>query len=633
MYGWAGTILTIDLTNEQVIKEPLDMVTAEKFLGSDGIGVKLLWERVPAGTSPLDPANIFCIGSGPLTGTMCPNSGKVTAIFKSPSTGLIGVSTAGGFFGPELKEAGYDLIVLMGKAKKPVWIWIDNEDVEIRDAAHMWGKTTWEAIDIINEEVGDVPTVTIGPAGETLNFGAHALVMRSRALGGVGAGAVMGSKNVKAIGVRGAKGIRVARPDEFVKKCKEMKDTIMSNPVYDGFAKYGTAQWTPVLIAQGVIPVRNFQEGEFPEGEEFLDPETPCKEVFVKSDACEGCVIHCGHWCEVRSGPYKGTKTEGLEYYAEYVFGPLMGCADWGFITKSSLVCNELGIGFGQASMIAWLMELYQRGIVTKKDVDGLDLTWGNQEAILELLRKMAYREGIGDILAQGWKKAAEKFGGAEHQPLITRLVTTECPRARMDIALSHMTSVRGGDHNKSLPYIAWIAPPEYIQARWPDWPKETPDIYNTIGKPEIVDWTEDWKCINDSLSVCYWSSTVCQPGGNDVADYAELLTYATGVEYDENKLMEVGKRISVLERAFNVREGWGRDVYQISPKFTDTAFNTGPQAGVKADMKVINPMVDAFLERKGFDSKTGYPRKETLEKLGLDFAVKQLKKLQRIAE
>lgn len=633
MYGWAGTILTIDLSKEQIIKEPLDMATAEKFLGSDGIGMKILWERVPVETPPLDPANIICFGSGPLTGTFCPNSGKVTSVCKSPATGLIGVSTAGGFFGPELKEAGYDLIVLMGKAKKPVWIWIDDDDVEIRDAAHMWGKTAWEAIDMIHEEVGDVPTITIGPAGENLMFGAFALVMRSRALGGVGSGAVMGSKNVKAIGVRGTKGVQVYRPDEFMKKCKEMKDKIISNPVYPSFAKYGTPGWTPTLIAQGVMPVRNYQEGIFPEGEEFLDPETPCKEVFVKSDACESCVIHCGHWCEIRSGPYKGTKTEGLEYYAEYMFGPYIGCNDWGFVAKASVVCNTLGIGFGAAAMVAWLMELYQRGIISKKDVDGLELTWGNQEATLELLRKMAYREGIGDILAQGWEKAAEKFGGKEYQPTITRLHTTECPRARMDIALSHITSVRGGDHNKSLPYFVWVCSPEYIRNNWPDWPKETADIYNPIGKPEIVDWTEDWKCVNDSLSVCYWSTTVLMAGGNNPADYAELLTYATGVEYDEKKLLEVGRRIAVLERAFNVREGWGRDVYQISPMFIDRAFPRGPQAGVKADMKVINGMVDKFLERKGFDSTTGYPRKKALEQLGLDLAIKQLTKLGRIIE
>jgi aldehyde:ferredoxin oxidoreductase len=633
MYGWAGTILTIDLTKEQVIKEPLDTATAEKFLGSDGFGVKLLWDRVPAGAHPLDPANIFCIGSGPLTGTFVPNSGKVTAIFKSPTTGLIGVSTAGGFFGPELKEAGYDLICLMGKAKKPVWIWIEDDKVEIRDAAHMWGKTTWEAIDIIHEEVGDVPTVTIGPAGETQNFGAFALVMHSRALGGVGSGAVMGSKNVKAIAARGTKGVKVYNPDEFLKKCKEVKDKIMSNPVYAGFAKYGTPQWSPVLIAQGVVPTRNFREGVFPEGEKFLDPETPCKEVFVKSDACEGCVIHCGHWCEVRSGPYKGTKTEGLEWYAEYVFGPLMGCADWGFITKASVECNSLGIGFGQASMIAWLMDLYDRGMISKKDVDGLDLTWGNQEAILKLLRKMAYREGVGDILAQGWEKAAERFGGKELQPIITRLVTTECPRARMDIALSHITSVRGGDHNKSLPYWGWTCTPEFIRKKWPEWPKETADIYSPIGKPEIVDYAENWKLVNDALSICYWSTSVVQPGGTEPEDYAELLTYATGVKWDSKKLLEVGRRVTVLERAFNVREGWGRDVYQISPMFIDTAFPSGPQAGVKADMKVINDMVDKFLERKGFDSKTGYPKKKTLEELGLDFAVKQLKKAQKLIE
>jgi len=633
MYGWAGTMLTIDLTKEQVIKERLDLATAEKYLGPDGLGIKLMWERIPPGTPALDPSNIFCIGSGPLGGSGVPNSGRVSAIFKSPTTELVGPSAAGGFFGPELKEAGYDLICLMGKAKKPVWIWIEDDKVEIRDASHMWGKTTWEAIEIIHQEVGNVPTVTIGPAGETQNFGAHALVMHSRALGGVGAGAVLGSKNCKAIAVRGTKGVRVHDPENFMKKVMDVRNRIMTNPVYAGFAKYGTPQWTPVLIQQGVMPTRNFQEGVFYGGEKFLDPETPVKEVFVKSDACESCVIHCGHWCEVRSGPYKGTKTEGLEYYAEYVFGPLMGAQDWGFVTKATVECNKLGIGFGQASMIAWLMDLYDRGMITKKEADGLDLSWDNQETALELLRKMAYREGIGDILAQGWDKAAERFGGKELQPIITRLVTTECPRARMDVALSHITSVRGGDHNKSLPYWGWTMTPAELHKKYPEWPKETGDIYSPKGKPEIVDYAENWKAVVDMLTVCFWSTGVVQPGGNSPADYAELLTYATGVKWDANKLLEVGRRVTVLERAFNVREGLRRDEYQISPMFINTAFPSGPQAGVKADMKVINEMVDKLLERKGFDPKTGFPKKKTLEELGLDFAVKQLKRLQKLIE
>jgi len=636
-YGWAGSMLKVDLSTGSIKSEPLDKKIAEQFLGGDGLGSLLLFKHLPAGTDPLSPKNPFILSTGPLSGSLCPSSGRLSAIFKSPATGLIGASNSGGYFAPELKWAGYDALMITGRSDKPVYVWIDNDRVEIRDASHLWGKDTLEAIDAIHHELNDesVSTVTIGPAGEKQVVYALPLVNRGRALGKTGGGAVMGSKNLKAIAVRGSKGARVHDPEKFEKLCWEYRRSILDSPHYANWSKFGFPIFYPFLDeVQNALPVYNFQEGMFSEGRKSLGLETMVEQVVLKeAEGCFGCPIQCSHFMQIKDGKYKGVKIEGVEYYAQYSFGPNLGCTDWNFVVKCHEQCTRLGLQYTVGAVLAWVAELYQRKIVTKADLDGIELTWGNEEAFLELIRKIAYREGIGDILAQGWEKAAAHFGkeSEKYQTLITRLDTTECPRARWDCAMQAISN-RGGDHNKALGHFTWVDPEDALKM-FPDWPKETVDNYSPIGKAELASYSEDSHAVIDSLGTCMVPSFhMFGASGAHLDLYAELVTAMTGTTYDEKKILECGTRITVLQRAFNVREGWGRDLYEVSEKWYEQPFPEGVQKGVVLDKKIFNELIDKFLALKGFDPKTGFPTKSKLVELDLGFVADALEKIGRLA-
>lgn len=638
-YGWAGRILKVDLSNGKITKEPIDKEILEQFVGGDGLGTYLLYNNLPVGTDPLAPENLFILSTGPLTGTLCPSSGRLSAVFKSPATGLIGLSNSGGFFAPELKWAGYDALMIAGRSDKPVYIWIDNDQVELRDAGHLWGKDTFDAIDAIHHELGDesISTVTIGPAGEKQVVFALGLTNRGRALGKGGGGAVMGSKNLKAIAVRGSKGIRIHDQQKFQELSWDLRNSILNSPRYGHWSKYGFPLFYAHLDeGHNALPTYNFQEGTFPEGREGLNIEKMCEQVVAKeAEGCFGCPIQCSHIMEIKDGKYKGIKTEGCEFYAQYVFGSNLGCKDWRFIVKCNEMSNRLGLQFTIGAVMGWVAELYQRKIVTKEDLDGIEPTWGNEEAFIQLMQKVADREGIGDVLARGWEKAAEHFGkGSEkYQPVITRLDSTECPRARIDVALSHLISNRGGDHNKALGYWAWVTPPEFTQNMFPDWPKEAVDMYSPIGKVPLTDFSENSHSVIDSIGSCMVPTfQIFGEDGGNMQIYAEMVSAATGVQYDAKKLLECGARATVLGRSFNVREGWGRDLYQMSDKWFEQPMSEGVQKGRVADKEMLDKLVDEYLEFKGFDSKTGFPKKSRLMELGLDFVVDSLEKLNRLS-
>jgi aldehyde:ferredoxin oxidoreductase len=296
----------------------------------------------------------------------------------------------------------------------------------------------------------------------------------------------------------------------------------------------------------------------------------------------------------------------------------------------------QLGFQVTVVAVMGWVAELYQRGLITKEKLDGIDLTWGNEEAFLELMRKIAYREGIGNILANSFLESGTALGKEtlKYQPVITKWDTSEDPRARMDVALSHLISTRGGDHHRALAYWTWFTPPEYTQALIPGIPKEAIDMYSPVGKPEVVELSERAHAICDMLSSCYWPSWMIMPYEGVVPEeYAKLLTAATGVEYDVDKLYKCTERMLVLQRAFNVREGFDRSVYEMSDLWYETAFPEGPQKGVTADRAVVKKMVDDFLVLRGFDPKTGFPTRKVMKKVGLSNEADQLEKMGRIAK
>ena len=413
--GYMGKMLRVNLTTGKVETEPLPEKLAKLYVGGRGIGARLLYDEVKPGTEPLSPDNKLIFPNGPLTATPAQSCSRWMVVTKSPQTGAIIRAVAGGGFGAALKTAGYDVLIVEGKAAKPVYLWIKDDKVEIRDAGKLWGLLVDDTTAAIRKELGDerVKVATIGPAGEKLvRFSAIVDGRRTASRGGVGT--VMGSKNLKAIAVRGTKKVALADWPKLKELIRAQAVKFRAGKNFQAFSHLGTLTGASVTHALGIYPVRNFQDGVL-EGIENLHPNK-CEEIFVKDAYCHNCYFHCGSILKVKSGPYATGEVEGPEYETMYSFGGMVGNNDMGMIVEANRICDDYGVDtISAGATIAFAMELYEKGILGREDLDGIDLTWGNQEAIIALLRKIVTREGVGYLLAEGSKKAAEKIGrGAE---------------------------------------------------------------------------------------------------------------------------------------------------------------------------------------------------------------------------
>lgn len=639
MYGWSGTILRVDLSQKKITKETTTEDLATNFLGGEGFGVKFLYDEVPAGTDPFDPKMIFVVTTGPLTGTLCPASGRLEVVTKSPLTGILGDSNAGGFFTPELKWAGYDAVIIQGKAAKPVYLVICDDEVEIRDAAHLWGKENkFEVQDRIKEEIGD-PTfqiMDIGIAGENKVTTAAFFASGVRAGGMSGIGSVMGSKNLKAIAARGTKGVKIADLEGFKNVVEKIHEKIKKGPAFAGFAKAGTLGIIQDIYNEmGILPTHNYQESWVPPDKfEPISGATWMEKYKVKDLACFGCTVHCGHFTRVKEGPYAGSAMEGIELYASYAFGQNLGVFDWGFVTKAMILCNELGLSCTVGHLLGFAAELYQRKIISKEETDGLDLTWGNQEAFLALIRKIALRDGFGDILAEGYDQSAAKIGKGADRYLntIKGMTCGEDLRWRIGIALAHVTSTRGGDHLKGMPVI------ECIEGMIPELREKlakevfgipTLDPDSAEGKEKLVRWYENLCIVCDSVGNCKFNTAYLLglEGGLNFEDYAKMLTTATGIEYDAEKLMKTAERIHRMERAYNAREGMRREHFRLPKRATDDPIPYGPRKGAVMDPKIIDKLLDSYFQLRGIDPVTALPTRKGLEEVDLQDVADDLEK------
>ncbi len=415
--GYAGNILRVNLSTGEATTEPLSEELVRLFVGGRGIAAKILYDELEPGIDPLSPSNKLIFTAGPLAGTPAQSCSRWIVTTKSPQTGGMFRSCAGGGIGLELKYAGFDLLILEGKAEKPSYLFIKDDQVEIREANHLWGLLTRETTENIRKELGDekVKVAAIGPSGEKLVLFA-AIVDDRRTASRGGVGAVMGSKNLKAIAVRGSKRIEVADPDTMKEITKKHVETVKNDPKFKGFSHLGTASAVGFCHALGIYPVRNFQEGVLENVEGSLTGEK-VEEIFVKDDRCQLCHIRCGTVLQVKEGPYAGEPVEGPEYETLYSFGGEIGNTDLGMIIEANRICDDYGVDTMSAGCtIGFAMELYEKKILTRQELDGLDLTWGNHEAAIELLKKIVTREGIGDLLAEGTRKAAQKIGKGSEQ-------------------------------------------------------------------------------------------------------------------------------------------------------------------------------------------------------------------------
>lgn len=624
MYGWMGTVLRVDLTSGKITKEPLSEELRRNYVGGRGINVRILYNEVKSGTDAFDPENRLIFGTGPLTGTLLA-SGRLNITAVSPMTNILGDSNGGSHFSPELKFAGYDHIVFTGKADKPVYLWIDDDAVELRDAQHLWGKMTDVTERMIRKELGDprIQISCIGPAGEKMVRLAVVAVGSDGTCGRTGMGAVMGSKNLKAVAVRGTKGVRVAQPETFRKLAKDLMQRLMKNPNYVRLSTWGTTRLLAGQEAFGAQAIRNAQQSGYFAGYHEISPETLYEKYVVKDKACFGCVNHCRSWFEIKEGPYAGERGVGIEYGQQLGFGTLLDNSYAPAIYKATNLCDQYGMDANNAGeLIAAATEWYEKGFITKEDTQGIQLKWGDYETMIEMCHRIANREGIGDLLAEGGVRAAKKIGrGAEKTITHCKgaLWTTSDERHSKAFLLGIATSTRGADHLRgSTAYnLDNIAPGSL-------------ELGTYEGQVMPVYRVQCISTMADSLEICKFSTTRVRMEIS-LKDMAEFFSVATGITVDEEGMREIADRIWTLERAFTVREGISRKDDILVGRYTDEPVHEGPLEGLRHDQEKWDRMVDEYYDVVGWDKGTGVPTRAKLESLGLKDVADELEAMGKL--
>jgi len=626
MYGWQGKILYIDLTREKTWTEEFDEKLGELFLGGRGINAKLLWDLIAwAGIDPLGPENVMIFGTGALTGTTAPSSGRTTITCKSPMTNLYLKTNMGGHWGAELKFAGYDHIVIHGRANHPVYITIQDDCVEIRDAKHLWGLDVRETTETIVEDMDDkeVKVACIGPAGE--NLVKFAAVMNSvyHAAGRGGAGAVMGSKNLKAIAVRGTKSIELWKPDEFRELALEVRKNLAKDSGAQVLYEYGTANSFELDNELHRLPNRNFIYDNLPDPKPLSGQNLVEKGYLLRRVGCFGCTISCHRFVVAKTGPYVGTYTGGPEFETFEALGAQPFVIDTDVIIKANELCNIYGLDtISTGAVISWAMESFEKGVLTKEDTDGIELKFGNAEAMIKAIQMIAFRKGkLGNLLAEGVKRAADKVGkdswkwaicnskGLEQSNVDTRIAKA--------YALAFAVNPRGPDHLHTETIAEFGASPEavaLIEKLTGD--KKWAQPHFIEYRPEIVRWHEDCYAVTDSLGFCAFATTAAYAVNPE--NMAQMFHLATGIPMNEKTIMTAGRRIVTLEKCFNVREGADRKLDDLPWRMMNEPVLSGPYKGLVTSKQELDVMLNKYYELHEWDLKTSWPYKETLEKLGL---------------
>ena len=607
MYGYAGRVLHIDLTTGKTNVEPLNEEYAKKYIGGIGLGMRLWLDYSKPGVEPFSPENPLIVATGPISGTVWPTGGNGHAfVSKSPQSYGVGESKAHGSFGTELKRAGYDAVIFKGKAEKPVYVWIDDDSVQLLDASHLMGKSPADTEDAIREELGDyyIRVAAIGLAGEKLSRIACIINDKTRAAGRTGLGAVMGSKNLKAIAVRGTRDIVVAKPDEFMEYVKEFHER-MKGPATQKYRTLGTPENVLVHNALNCMPTRNYNNASF-EGAEKVSGENLNERFVAKIIGCSSCAMRCEHMCVVAEGPYKNTMTR-MEYETLWALGPYCGVDRLDAIIKGMELSNYYGIDAISAGVIAgFAMDCYEKGILTQKELDGIDARFGNHEAMVQLVEKIGKREGIGDILAEGAKNAGEKIGrGAEKlaQHIKGVEVTGYDLRCLKTAALGFAVSFRGADHNRHGAYAF-------------DVKGKVNRLVAEKGRGKMVRGMEDSYTLIDSFIVCKFSRGTYY---KELDDMAKLYSLVTGFEMTPDELKLAGERINNVGRLFNIREGLGRKDDTLPYKVMHLPIpDEGPSKGAYVTQAELDLLLDDYYEARGW-TKEGVPTVEKLKELGMD--------------
>ena len=626
MDGFAGKILRVNLTNRTIKEDVFSPEDARKYLGGRGVGAKILLEELAPGIDPLGPDNKLIFTWGPATGTPLPGQTRFMVVTKSPLTGYYGEANCSGSFGTEMKQAGYDTLVVEGKADKPVYLWVHNGQAEIRDARHLWGKVTGETEDILKQEMGssEAWVVGIGPAGEKLVKIAAIISDKHRAAGRCGVGAVMGSKNLKAVIARGTQTILLADRNKLTSIIRTMAEEARNNAGQQNMANYGTSGFIPTLQTQGILPTKNFQEGEFT-GASTLSGQHLEATINICHIRCQGCYLPHDRCVEVKNSPYGSVDPAygGDEYETAAAFGSLCLIDDLVPVNRANQLCNMYGVDTISAGVvIAWVMECYEKGLLTRQDLDGIEAKWGDTHAMLALLEKLCKREGIGDILAEGVKAAAAKIGkGSDQYAMHVKglEIAMHEPRGKKGLALIYTAAgARGASHMEAAHDTAFEAD------------NALPELGITKGvsrfsienKGEIICKASDVRTLINDLDICCF---IFEPafGRGTMARLGELVNALSGWDVTTEELMATGARANSLARAFNVREGVSRKDDYLPARFSEP-LPSGGSKGQAISRAEMDRMLDDFYATAGW-SKDGVPTPQTLSSLGIGWVAEKL--------
>lgn len=602
--GWVGQVLRVDLSAGTATAEPLNLEWAAECIGGRGLGARYLFAEADPKLDSFDPRMPIIFATGPLTGTNASCGARYMVVTKGPLTGCITTSNSGGHWGPELKFAGYDLLIVTGRAAEPSYIWIRDDEVEIRSAASLWGRGVWDTEDLLREEIGvpQAKIASIGPAGENLVRFAAVMNDKHRAAGRSGVGAVMGSKNLKAIAVRGTNGIPIAKPLEFLTNQWNKKASLRDSRGRQSFTKYGTSSTIAPINAIGSLPTRNFQQTVF-EDTDKISGEVINENYVVANKACFACTIACGRVSKIsdeaggrftlHTSPRNWRQAgEGPEYESMYGFGPEVGVGDPEALIAGHWLCNDYGMDpISAGATIGTAMELYQIGAVSN-DVTGGPLEWGDSGRMLGLLEDTAFRRGFGDELAEGSARMSQKFGRPEIAMVSKgQEFAAYDPRGLQGRGLSYATSNRGACHLKA----------EVLRADYKD--------PSHVGKAELVANSENEVAVTDSSGLCLFLSS-----GATFDDYRAEFNSATGSDYSNEEIVLAGERVWNIERLFNLNAGITPADDTLPKRMLEEPIPSGPREG---NVSHLAEMLAEYYESRGWPQ--GIPSKERLVALGID--------------
>jgi aldehyde:ferredoxin oxidoreductase len=603
MNGYTGKLLMIDLTTRDFHDEPLNEKYAKLFIGGAGLACRYLYDMIGYRTEPLGPDNVLVFMDGLINGTSAPSASRWSVVARSPLTGIYGEANCGGFFGAELRFSGYDGIIIKGRSPSPVYINIKEENIEIRDAGHIWGQDTYQTIDGLKKECADERTrlVCIGPAGEKLVSYAAIMTEKGRTAGRTGLGAVMGSKNLKAIAVRGKRKWPMADAEKFrttaLQSTKSLQDVFTAQVLHE----LGTSSWVDTGIDFGDTPNKYYTQGVFSDAAS-MSGSTMSETILTGQSGCFGCPIRCGRVVHVKNGKYALSEGHGPEYETIAAWGAMLLISDLPAINYINHLCTAYGIDtISSGVSAAFAFYLYDQGVITAKDTGGLELRWGDIDAAIALLNQIGKKERFGAIVAEGVKRMGERYGLPDDAAHVKGLeIPMHDPRAFAATALAYTTSPRGACHNKD---DAWAA----------GFGMSNPDIGIVPGdrfgddKANMVTTNQNWRAFGDSLGLCHYALV-------PVPELLDIINTSTGWNMDFDGIMRTGERIFQLQRAMGCRLG----VTAADDRLPSIIMTPLSDGGTEGHVPNVEKMLSEYYALRGWDTATGKPSRERLISLGL---------------